>query len=322
MRRDKRTNRLISVPCSNCPECLGRRASGWSVRLMMEERHCTSAFFITLTYANNNLRLSGNGHYTCRKDDLQKFFKRLRKAHSSKKRNPAYFQQPLKYYAVQEYGGRFKRPHYHVILFNARVQDVELAWTLGHVHFGSVNELSVGYTLGYLKKAKMSKVKNDDREVARSFMSKGLGLCYFTEKMAQWHAKDLVNNSYVLVNGVKRGLPRYYRDKLYLPGERELMSDRTFLRQYFANLKEYTLWRKKVDSRDRNTYERVCYNTKKGFYDKNKIQASIECARVSKALFCKHTCVKNSSGPGDVYSNNTREVHARPPFAQHKWVLR
>ena len=26
---------------------------------------------------------------------------------------------PLKYYAVGEYGGQTKRPHYHIVIFNA-----------------------------------------------------------------------------------------------------------------------------------------------------------------------------------------------------------
>ena len=58
----------------------------------------------------------------------------------------------IKYYAVGEYGGQFKRPHYHLIMFNVQIDAILNAWQLGTVHIGYVSGSSVGYTLKYIRK--------------------------------------------------------------------------------------------------------------------------------------------------------------------------
>lgn len=187
-----KTNDGQLVPCGKCPDCRGRRISGWSFRLMEEEKRCSSAFFLTLTYDPMKVPMSPRGFMTLdssidqetgeihhmkikKKDgttgyvretkrDLQLFFKSLRKANSLRK---------IKYYAVGEYGGKTKRPHYHIILFNADITTVQNAWTKGQIHYGNVSGASVGYTLKYMSKPKtVPKHKNDDRLPEFSIMSK------------------------------------------------------------------------------------------------------------------------------------------------------
>ena len=130
------------------------------------------------------------------KKDLQKFFKRLRKSHSS---GGAFNGKRLKYYAVGEYGGNSFRPHFHVILFNSelnlligkkegnaakrgmipldgKIQFQCKDWWFGHITVGRVSEASVGYTLKYISKpSKIPLHRNDDRVKEFSCMSKGLG---------------------------------------------------------------------------------------------------------------------------------------------------
>lgn len=217
--KDKQTKDEILVPCGRCPECVKRRISAWSFRLMQEEKNSRSAHFITLTYDTNKVPLSKNGFMSINKRDLQLFFKRLRKAHSIK----GYYNVGLKYYAVGEYGGKTKRPHYHLILFNCKIELIQDAWGMGHVHYGEVTGASVGYTLKYMcKPSKIPMHKNDDRIPEFSLMSKKLGASYLSEKMIRWHKADLDNRMHLVIeDGKKISMPRYFKDRIYEEEERE-----------------------------------------------------------------------------------------------------
>lgn len=158
--RNKVTGEWQVFPCGKCKDCKGRRASGWSFRLMQEEKRSDSALFVTLTYSTSTVPITKNGFMSLSKQDVQKFFKRLRKLLPETK---------IKYYVVGEYGGKTMRPHYHAIIFNADEQSVISAWGLdrtaiGSIFFGTVTGASVGYTLKYMMKApKIPLHRNDDR---------------------------------------------------------------------------------------------------------------------------------------------------------------
>lgn len=203
------------VPCGRCPPCRLRRASGWSFRLMQQDRIAQSSHFITLTYATSNVPLSPNGYKTLDKRDIQLFFKRLRKAHDVSN---------IKYYVAGEYGGQTNRPHYHAIIFNARLDLVQPAWDKGDIHYGTVSGASIGYTLKYMCKDSKKRYygTKDDRATEFSLMSKGLGLNYINDKTSEWHKSDLDNRMYLpLMDGQKCAMPRYYKDKMYNEDERD-----------------------------------------------------------------------------------------------------
>jgi hypothetical protein len=244
------------VPCLKCLPCKARRVSAWSFRLMQEMKRSTSAHFITLKYNDTNLPISKNGYHTLSKKDLQLFFKRLRK-HNNKRVEAIHF----RYFAAGEYGGKIGRPHYHIILFNARPQEVAKAWTvnrviyraawkksgrtfgencrvkevrdayaIGHVHYGSekgVTEAACGYTLKYCLKPKQDwKLYDDDSETEFLCMSKHLGENYITPAMVAYHRADLNNRMYCnLKDGKKIAMPRYYKDKIYTQKERDQISE-------------------------------------------------------------------------------------------------
>lgn len=210
--KDKFTNENIPVPCSKCPPCKKRRTSGWSFRLVEEGKRSLSALFITLTYNTDSVPITNNGFMNLDKTDIQKFMKRLRKLSNQK----------LKYYVCGEYGTKRMRPHYHIILFNADKEKVELAWSLdkkplGQIYIGDVNESSIGYTLKYMtKKGKIPTHHNDDRQKEFSLMSKKLGDNYLSKQMIKWHKNDIENRMYCnLKDGKKIAMPRYYKDKIY-----------------------------------------------------------------------------------------------------------
>lgn len=211
---------LEPVPCGKCPSCLSRKASGWSFRLMQELKGSSSGYFITLTYDTKHVPLTRNGFMDLNPSHLQKFIKRLR-----------YYNEqagnyiPLKYYGVGEYGSRTKRPHYHVILFNSRLESIGTAWTQGQIHYGSVTLASVGYVLKYISKNTYRKrFHRDDRSEEFSRMSKGLGQSYLTQNMLNWHHGDLLNRMYCTIeDGKKIAMPRYYKERIYNTEERELV---------------------------------------------------------------------------------------------------
>lgn len=223
----RQDDKYTPLPCGKCPECLSRRTSGWSFRLMQEDKISYNAYFITLTYDAKHVPISPNGFLQLQKRDLQLFFKRLRKSHSSlykKLKLSDSSQRRLKYYAVGEYGTHRKRPHYHIILFNCFAELIHEAWKLpetkqpiGEIYYGTVTEASVGYTLKYMcKPPSIKKHSRDDRQREFSLMSKKLGVSYLTENMIRWHKRDLENRMYCnLTDGKKIAMPRYYKDKIY-----------------------------------------------------------------------------------------------------------
>lgn len=158
------------------------------------------------------------------KRDLQLFFKRLRKAHESRRLvRKDNLCTSIKYFAVGEYGGKTKRPHYHAIIFNAELELIQPAWKLGNVHYGDVTGASIGYCLKYMcKPSRIPCHRNDDRLPEFALMSKRLGDNYLTPQMREWHEADMLNRMYVmLVGGQKVSMPRYYKDKLYTKEQRE-----------------------------------------------------------------------------------------------------
>lgn len=93
----------------------------WAQRMCDEMKLHTENMMLTLTYEKTD----GNLH----KDDVQKFLKRLRKAiHPTK----------IRYFCCGEYGGKFNRPHYHLIVFGFFPKDAKYITTRKGVdYYGS-----------------------------------------------------------------------------------------------------------------------------------------------------------------------------------------
>lgn len=207
--------RQVPVGCNKCPNCLKKRTNGWTIRLQEQEKVSTSVYFITLTYAPEHVTRTEAGRLTLVTKDLQDWFKRLRKRLYGNSKGD------LKYYAVGEYGTRFQRPHYHAILFNVQAKNVYKlvaeTWQKGRVDVQVPNksEATCRYVAKYLHKGKVVHYQGDDRLREKSYMSKGLGLNYLTEKMIEWHRADYKRTQYIKLDGTKSALPRYYFEKIY-----------------------------------------------------------------------------------------------------------
>lgn len=211
----RKTGETIDLPCGKCIECKARRVSGWSFRLMKEAERSSSALFITLTYDELHVPLTKNNMMTLFKPHITAFFKALRKLNHEK----------IKYYVAGEYGEHTMRPHYHIILFNAKEETIKKAWDKGEIHYGDASEASAGYTLKYISKAgRIPLHKNDFRIPEYSTMSKRMGDNYLTKQMVRWHKSDLVNRCYVaLKDGKKIAMPRYYKEKIYTKLELQMI---------------------------------------------------------------------------------------------------
>lgn len=199
------------VPCSRCPLCIQRRIQGWAHRLMQQEKIATHSQFLTLTYATEKLPFNDSGASTAKREDVQNFVKRLRQAN-----NRAGETKSLKYYCAAEYGGITGRPHYHMLLFNSRIDLAQPAWDNGNIHYGIIEPASIYYTFKYLTKSEhFDRTAWKTRARPFALSSKGLGATYLTPAIKEWHKNDLIERVYVNDYERKMHMPRYYRDKIY-----------------------------------------------------------------------------------------------------------
>lgn len=106
----------VLVPCGKCIECVQAYSRSWSLRVMLEARQHKENCVVTLTYNDEHLPKDGE----LSKRDVQLFFKRLRKYLGVKS---------VRYFYCGEYGDRYSRPHYHVILFGWKPNDLEYFYT-------------------------------------------------------------------------------------------------------------------------------------------------------------------------------------------------
>lgn len=149
--RDGWSDRPVELPCGKCVGCLKDKASAWAVRCYHESTLHVQNSFLTLTYNDENLPSK------LQVDDLQKFFKRMRKRGLK-----------FRYFACGEYGGRTLRPHFHALIFGQDFLSdsvplglgddqytsrlVDETWGLGFSVIRSVTPDACFYTTGYTLK--------------------------------------------------------------------------------------------------------------------------------------------------------------------------
>lgn len=208
-----------TVPCGKCSFCLEGRRADWTFRVMQEAKDHSTAFFMTLTYRDIYSLLPVAVlmripvHVV--KEHVQLFMKRLRKAIEPVK---------VRYYLVAEYGTKYGRPHYHLLLFGLPTgleHSMEKWWPHGNVDVREFNIATAHYTMKY----HVNKMDVDDgRAPPFCLMSRrpGIGARYirthekFHKKTKQYYAK---------VHGIPTRLPRYYKDKFFTALEKRRLAD-------------------------------------------------------------------------------------------------
>lgn len=204
----------ISVPCGHCYACKTNSRIQWTFRISKELLVSDSAYFVTLTYSDENVpekvdKKTGEIFKVLRKADLQTFIKALR------------YYSDLRHFSVGEYGEGGDRPHYHTLLFNLSrkgAMKIHDLWKFGNIHIGQVETASIHYCT----KDMMKNVKDN-----HVFGVKGFRIMSTKPAIGHSFLNHLMNNKInndfkVFMNGWKTAMPRYYRDKVFNIREKEV----------------------------------------------------------------------------------------------------
>ena len=214
-------DRPVQFGCGKCIGCKLKHSSEWAIRCIHEASLYpqNSNAFLSMTYAPHMLPQN----CSLVKSDLQKFFKRLRKAISPRK---------IKYLAIGEYGDQTHRPHYHALVFNYGFPDKKLKklsysghrlyiseeldkiWGHGHCWIGDLTFQTAAYCARYsMKKIFKHSLSYEDNGITPEFLtcSNGIGRKFINSKMERDNA---LRDGYFVHNGKKYPIPRYY-DKIF-----------------------------------------------------------------------------------------------------------
>lgn len=205
------------IPCGQCIGCRIDRSQEWSVRCLHEAKMHRENSYITLTYSPENLPADMSLNYR----HFQLFMYRLRKEVG-----------PVRFFMCGEYGEREQRPHYHALLFGYQFDDLkdrgknangdrlyesaklERLWGLGYCVVGMVTKQSAGYVARYCMKKVTGDLaeghyKGRTPEFARMSLKPGIGAKFFEK-----YTSDILPNDYVICDGIKVPVPKYY-DRIF-----------------------------------------------------------------------------------------------------------
>lgn len=232
--------KMVSVPCGCCRECLTMTARQWSFRILKEAEQHDENWFITFTYDDEhipkNMMLDTNA--------ISDFNKKL-KTYLNRKGLASDF----RFYGVGEYGSQTARPHYHVIYFGLPIPDLKLVcmsqdhnpifdsefiknvWSNGFITIEGVSIGSAAYVARYCdKKKRLNKTQKEELKVkgivpefSRMSNRPGIGANYLDECIDRF--KDGKFEDYI--NGKSYSYPMYYNKKI-----KELLKDTDYLEKY------------------------------------------------------------------------------------------
>lgn len=204
---------------------------------MQEEKVSKTAHFITLTYNEANVPwlTDEDGILISRNLDKKEFcgfLKALKRKQQRYLGKEKYKEWKIRYYGVGEYGGKYGRPHYHIILFNLHPQVKRMLkagelWGRGIIDWGTVTEKSVDYCAKYVIDRETEDERTQFEEFQKPFavMSRNPGIGFnYVESNKEWHRPertfDRTKFKMWFPDGENRkSFPRYYKKKIF--GEEE-----------------------------------------------------------------------------------------------------
>lgn len=252
------------VRCGKCLACLEHRQAGWIARLTDEfNSYPDGVYFVTLTYDDEHVPLHKvDDEYlpAISSRDVMKFHADLRKRfqqgfyydytlkHAGWASEPSRIDLPechFKYYVTAEYGPNgTRRPHYHGFYSNL-LEDEDLVFDLFQSVWGKgfvtcekgKSEACAAYVSKYL--VNDSLVPYDPRlPKPRAWISKGLGKYYLDDPtVIEWHRSAPLAHQFVMQNGRKGILPRYWRDKIFDDEMKALILDDCVARDDAAQIR-------------------------------------------------------------------------------------
>lgn len=270
---DRKITEYIEIPCGECEQCQARRAKQWTERCVAEAQLWKHNVVINLTYDDENLPknrfvIDESGerveapfetpdtfeYPTLKYSDVQKFLKDLRRYWKYH-----YNEDGIRFVQAGEYGDKRGRPHYHLIMFNLNVRDLEdhgttpkggkeflsktiqKIWNKGWVTLGEVTRESIQYIANYTLK----KIKGHDAkayyqhhgkypEFIQSSRNPGIGAKWLDE-----HKEELLEYGKVYIgssNGVMEIHSSSYLDrKLSLEDPERLKRVKEIRKNLFAS---------------------------------------------------------------------------------------
>lgn len=153
--RDGVQDETVTFACGQCIGCRLERSRQWAIRCVHEasqhERNC----FVTLTYDDKHLPADRS----LKLRHFQNFMKKLRKKYGA----------GIRFFHCGEYGEKFRRPHYHALIFNHDFDDkilwsknrgsplyisesLDSLWEFGFATIGDVTFESAAYVARYITK--------------------------------------------------------------------------------------------------------------------------------------------------------------------------
>ncbi|WNK13130.1 MAG: replication initiator protein [Microvirus sp.] len=234
---------------------------------------------LNLTYSDEYLPQHGQLF----KEDLQRFFKRLRKSGLK-----------FRYVASGEYGDKTRRPHFHIALFGINFdfdrlpfgrsngditytsETVNKNWKYGQHLIGTLNFESAAYIARYiLKKIKglqqpdplYTDLQTGEVTYPNSeflIMSKGIGKTWFNE----FFMSDVFPHASVITSsGSKAPVPRYYKTLL-----KEVGSDLALEMQFRSSSRaELDLERNAFENQNHRKAARTIVNTSRSNLSKRTL---------------------------------------------------
>ncbi|AXH75611.1 MAG: replication initiator protein [Microviridae sp.] len=285
---DPRT-KYVPVGCGKCMECKKQRANNWRIRLMEEIRTDKKGKFVTMTISEEWMQELDNKIQERNREQHEKsgtkekyievtgykldneiatyavrhFLERYRKEYG----------KSIKHWLVTELGQeKTERLHIHGIIWTQihekeennkliRWEDtraeIEKIWKYGTVNKRDttwqgqyVNEITVNYIVKYINKT--DEIHKEYNPI--TLTSAGIGKDYlnrYDSTKNRYKGED-TKETYITRQGVKIGLPIYYRNKIYTEEEKEKL--------WIQKLNKEERWVNgmRVDiSKDEDDYQRV-----------------------------------------------------------------
>lgn len=243
-----------SLPCGKCLACKMKARKEMSVRLAHEIHEADECCYLTLTYNDDNIpvtcwrkwndedKMLDRGlcelpEVTLLPSDVQKFMKRLRRWLTYDAKRPRRDgvvrdrRTKIRYFAVGEYGGKFGRPHYHILIFGWRPSDlinfgssksgvpmfrslqIERLWQFGFSYVEDVNVFAAKYCARYVTKKYTT--RDCPEYICPEFQLQstrdgGMGAA-FADKYARWFLpRGLVTTQDTNGRVTSYAIPRYY----------------------------------------------------------------------------------------------------------------
>ena len=133
-------NQGFYIPCGTCAGCRMDKSREWADRCTLEALMCPpdSCWFVTLTIDDLHMEqyrvfekadgtIVDGDIFTLEDSLLTNFKKKLLAQYDYE-----YSHKGVKFFACGEYGGQSHRPHFHILLFNAPLKDIDF-WSYHHV---------------------------------------------------------------------------------------------------------------------------------------------------------------------------------------------